>query len=59
MLHLLGNDIDDAHDFLSCCDEHELGIIEQHSNDPSALRQIIINIKNDVEDTAKALCMED
>lgn len=52
------NDVDQLEDFLNSLTDHELSIITQ-SNDPNIIIRMKTEIQNDLNDTAKALCMEE
>lgn len=57
-MHILGNDADSAHDFLECCDEQEISIIYKNKDNPHELQRIVLQIKQDVDDSAKALAID-
>ncbi len=59
LFNLLGNDAEDVEDFLDSCNEQEMRIISKHRDDPHVLKKVILRIRGDIDETAKALAMEE
>ncbi len=58
LLSLLG-DQEECIDFIDSLNQNELSIMIQHSNDTGVLKRLILQVRGDIEETAKDLAIED
>ena len=52
-------DAEDMQDAIECLNQHELSIMKKHRHDPRMLQRLLMNAREDVNETAKALAIDD
>jgi len=58
LLKLFNQDQESLEDFLESLHDHEVKKLKIVEKDPNQLRKFVIHIRNDLDDTAKALEMD-
>ncbi len=59
LLRMFDGDEEEASGFLESLNDHELSIIEQHRDNPRVIERLKLRVRDDVENTAKDLAIDD